>query len=120
MDPYISDTRFGSITVEGRTYENDIVINLGGEVIKRKKKLSKEIYGTSHKVSKEEAKFIFNKGAEMVIIGNGQHGVLELSEGAQEYFIKRNCKIRLLQTPDAITEWNKVSGRVVAMFHITC
>jgi len=120
MKPVIDRTSFGSITISGKTYDHDVVINLNGEVRKRKKKLSKEVYGTSHKVSFDEAKFIFQEGAAKVIIGSGQHGVLELSDEAMEYFKRKNCKVNLLPTPDALKAWNLASGKVIAMFHITC
>ena len=48
----IEDTTFGTITIEGKTYEHDVLIRLSGEVVKRKKKLSKKYYGTSHVLSK--------------------------------------------------------------------
>jgi hypothetical protein len=59
MRPSIDGTAFGSVTIAGEVYEHDVVIRLGGEVKKRKKKLSKAQYGTSHKVSRKEAEHIF-------------------------------------------------------------
>jgi len=59
----IESTTFGTITIDGKTYEHDVIIRLSGEVVKRKKKLSKKYYGTSHVLSKDEAKFIFERGA---------------------------------------------------------
>jgi hypothetical protein len=59
----IEGTTFGTITIDGETYEHDVVIRLSGEVVRRKKKLSKKYYGTSHVLSKDEAKFVFEKGA---------------------------------------------------------
>jgi hypothetical protein len=44
----IEGTTFGTITIDGKTYEHDVIIRLSGEVVKRKKKLSKKDYGTSH------------------------------------------------------------------------
>ncbi len=38
----IERSTFGVITIDGKTYEHDVVIRLSGEVIKRKKKLSKK------------------------------------------------------------------------------
>ena len=61
----IERTTFGTITIDGKTYEHDVVIRLSGEVMKRKKKLSKKYYGTSHVLSKDEAKFVFEKGCEL-------------------------------------------------------
>jgi hypothetical protein len=60
----IEGTTFGTITIDGKTYEHDVIIRLSGEVVKRKKKLSKKYYGTSHVLSKDEAKFVFEKGCE--------------------------------------------------------
>jgi hypothetical protein len=60
----IERTTFGTITIDGKTYEHDVIIRLSGEVAKRKKKLSKKYYGTSHVLSKDEAKFVFENGCE--------------------------------------------------------
>ena len=61
----IDRTEFGEITIDGKTYEHDVIIRLSGEVVKRKKKLSKRRYGTSHIVSKDEAKFVFEKARSL-------------------------------------------------------
>jgi hypothetical protein len=120
MKPTIDETRFGSITVDGETYDHDIVIRLRGEVKKRKKKLSKARYGTSHTVSVEEAQHIHDDGAERAIIGTGQHGVLTLSEEAEAFFRDHGCSVQALPTPDAVKAWNEDEGQVIAMFHVTC
>lgn len=120
MRPEINKTSFGSITVNNEKIENDIFITLDGEVRKRKKKLSKVVYGTSHTISKDEAKFVYEEGAELLIIGTGQYGVAELSVEAEEYLRKKKCKVMLMPTPDAIEEWNKAKGKVIGLFHITC
>jgi hypothetical protein len=49
MKPKIDSTSFGSITVKGKTFENDILIRMDGKIEKHRKKLSKKIYSTSHK-----------------------------------------------------------------------
>jgi hypothetical protein len=56
----IESTTFGAITIDRKTYEHDVVIRLSGEVVKRKTKLSKKLYGTSHVLSKDEVKFLFD------------------------------------------------------------
>lgn len=120
MKPKIDKTRFGSITIGGETYENDIFIELGGQVTKRKKKLSKEVYGTSHIVSLAEAEYIFQKGANKLIIGAGQEGMLKLSDEARSFFKLKECDVILLPTPQAIEVWNKEKGAAIGLFHITC
>ena len=54
MKPRIDATEFGSITVDGTVFDHDLVISPDGEVSKRKKKLSKAVYGTSHTISLQE------------------------------------------------------------------
>ena len=120
MQPQIQETTFGSITVDGETLDHDIVIRLGGKVKKRKKKLSKQHYGTSHTVSLDEARHIFDDGAERLIIGSGQHDSVRLSEEAEDYFKRKGCSVDLHPTPEAIQVWNEAKGKVVGMFHVTC
>jgi hypothetical protein len=73
----IERTTFGSITIDGKTYEHDVIIRLSDEVARRKKELSKKYYGTSHVLSKDEAKFVFEDGCEQLILGSGQMGNVE-------------------------------------------
>jgi hypothetical protein len=120
MRPSIDGTEFGSITISGELYEHDVVIRLSGKVKKRKKKLSKAKYGTSHKVSLEEAEHVFEVGAKRLILGSGQSGSVELSDEAAEYFRKNGCSVQLLPTSQAITAWNAAKGAVIGMFHVTC
>ena len=67
--PHCDATGFGWIEIDGERYEHDVLIRLGGKIQKRKKKLSKRIYGTSHTVSCDEAEHVFEKGARTLIIG---------------------------------------------------
>jgi hypothetical protein len=57
---------------------------LDGSIQKRKKKLSKKVYGTSHTISLHEARYVYEKGAELLIIGNGHYGRVGLSEEAEK------------------------------------
>ena len=68
----INATTFGAITINGKIYDHDVIIRLSGAVEKRRKRLSKEMYGTSHIVSKAEAKFVFEDDCELLIVGAGQ------------------------------------------------
>ena len=38
----IESTTFGAITIDGTTYQHDVVVRLSGEVVKRKKEVIKE------------------------------------------------------------------------------
>jgi hypothetical protein len=118
----IDSTEFGSITVNGTNYSHDILIRLSGEVVKRKKKLSKKYYGTSHIISREEAEFIYENGCDMLVVGTGQYGNVTLSPEAAEFFEKHGCRTILQPTPDAIGTYNKTRGKAgtIGLFHVTC
>jgi hypothetical protein len=120
MKPSIDQTTFGSISIEGAVFEHDVVIRLNGQVEKRKKKLSKAIYGTSHVLSLDEAKYVYEKGTQRLIIGTGQYDNVRLSDEAADYFKRKQCEVDLLPTPKAIRAWNKTEGAVISLFHVTC
>lgn len=116
----IDHTAFGEITIDEKTYEHDVIIRLSGDVVKRKKKLSKQLYGTSHVVSKDEAKFVFEKGCSQLIVGSGQEGNVRLSPEADAYFAKKNCRVVVQPTPQAIRTFNEAHGKKIGLFHVTC
>ena len=120
MKPVINGTSFGSITIDGIVYDHDVVIGIDGLVHKRRKKLSKAVYGSSHIVSLEEIENLYDDGAEKLIVGSGQSGLVELSQEAAGYLESRGCECLLYPTPRALREWNSAEGEVIGLFHITC
>src|SRR5436190_21709693 len=103
----IDSTIFGAITIDGKTYEHDVVVRLSGEVVKRKKKLSKKLYGTSHVLSKDEAKFLFEKGCDQVVIGSGEMGNVHLSLEDEGYFDRNGRDVVLILKHYAISMLNR-------------
>src|SRR3984893_7105995 len=116
----IESTTFGAITIDGTTYQHDVVVRLSGEVVKRKKKLSRKLYGTSHVLSKDEAKFLFETGCDQVVIGSGQMGNVHLSPAAEAYFAKKGCTVLLQPTPKAIHTFNNSQANKIGVLHVTC
>jgi len=111
---------FGSITIEGTHFEHDVIIRLNGQIKKRKKKLSKAVYGTSHVVSLAEAKHVYEKGGKHLLIGTGQYGNVTLSDEAADYFERKQCQVTLLPTHEALNVWNESSEVLIGLFHVTC
>ena len=120
MKPDLKGTGFGWIDMDGERISHDILIRLDGEVTKRKKKLSKEIYGTSHTISQPEAEYIYEEGAQGLLIGAGQFGRVRLSPEAAAFFEEKDCPVTILTTPQAVKAWNDSPGKTIALFHITC
>lgn len=120
MKVTIEATAFGSIIINGETFDFDVLIRLSGKVKKRKKKLSKQVYDTSHIVSLAEAEYVYEKGCETLIVGSGQYGVLTLSDRAAAFFEQQGCEVILQPTPEAIKTFNQTAGPKIGLFHVTC
>ena len=118
--PKINGTSFGSIIIAGERYDHDVLIRLSGKVKKRKKKLSKKHYGTSHTISQEEIEYVYEDDGEILILGTGQSGLAELSPEAEQFLKKQGCKVIAAPTPLAIKEYNQVKGKIIGLFHVTC
>lgn len=117
----IDGTHFGDITIDGTTYRYDVLIGLSGEVSKRKKKLSRKVYGTSHTVSRDEAEYVYEKGCKEVILGTGQYDTVRLSPEAAEYFANQACTVIAKPTPQAIEAFNRSKAKKkIGLFHVTC
>ena len=116
----IDATDFGSITIAGKTYGRDVVVRLSDKVVKRKKKLSKRLYGTSHTVSKDEARFVYEKGCKELIFGTGQYGNAALSPEAAAFLKRKGCKVIAEPTSEAIKIYNLTRKPKVGLFHVTC
>lgn len=116
----IDRTEFGSITINGKTYEHDVIIRLSGTVEKRQKKLSKQQYGTSHIISKAEAKSVLEDGCDLLIIGAGQEGNVRLSPEASAYFEKKGCHVIVQPTSEALRFFNQSEEKKIGLMHVTC
>jgi hypothetical protein len=70
--------------------------------------------------SKEEAKFVFEDGCELLIVGAGQDGNVRLSPEASAYFDKKHCRVIVQPTPEAIVSFNQSRDKKIALMHVTC
>jgi hypothetical protein len=120
VKPILKGTGFGWIDVGDERISHDILIRLDGEITKRKKNLTKDIYGSSHKLSLPEAEYIFQEGAAGLLIGTGQFGRVHLSPEAAAFFEEKGCPVTILPTPRALKAWNESSDKLIGLFHITC
>ena len=120
MKPHIDGTAFGRITIGGDVYSHDVVLTPAGDVVERRKELSRRVTGTSHIVSAEEAAYLVELGADRLIIGTGQYGALKLSDEAKAFLDDEGCAVTLAPTPEAIEHYNTTAQPTTAMFHLTC
>ncbi len=110
---------FGSIQIDGETYEHDVVIDRG-EIKKRKKKPSKKFrdkFGHTPLSIEEEIPWKCGQ----LIIGNGVAGALPVMDAVKRKAEKRGVELIILPTPKALERLNKEStDDTNAILHVTC
>ena len=108
---------FGSIRIDGVTYEHDVVID-HGEIRKRKKKPSKkyrDAFGHTPLSTEEEIPW----KCRMLVIGTGT-GALPVMDEVKHEARRRQIELVILPTAEAIVELNKHPDEVNAILHVTC
>ncbi len=120
MQPHIDAVRFGTVVVGGASYRHDIVISPEGQVERRQKELSKQLYGTSHTISAAEAQATWRPGVSTLIVGAGFLGRVRLSPEAAAFLAEQQCQVVIQPVRKAARLWNEARGQTAGLFHITC
>jgi len=108
---------FGSIEVDGETYEHDLVIDRG-RVRKRRKGPSKPYrsrYGHTPLSAAEDIPW----SCRRLIVGSGAHGALPVMEDLVEEADRRGVELVVLPTREAIDLFETASDSN-AILHVTC
>ena len=109
---------FGSIRIDGVTYEHDLVIDRG-EIRKRKKKASKQYrdaYGHTPLSAKEDIPWQCRR----LVVGTGAEGRLPVMDEVRKESQLRKVELLSLPTTDAIAILNGGGKNTNAILHVTC
>ncbi|HTJ26499.1 MAG TPA: MTH938/NDUFAF3 family protein [Candidatus Limnocylindria bacterium] len=109
---------FGTITIDGKTYAKDVVIE-GDTVRKRKKKASRvyrDRFGHTPLSTKEEIPW----KCERLVIGAGAHGALPVMDEVREEAARRKVELVVVPTPDALDALREGPKKTNAILHLTC
>ncbi len=108
---------FGSIRIDGTTYEHDVVIDRG-EIRKRKKKASRKFrdaFGHTPLSVKEKIPWECRR----LVIGTGT-GALPVMKEVKREAKRRKIKLSILPTRKAIQELKQEPAATNAILHVTC
>ena len=111
------DFSFGSIRIDGVTYNHDVLIDRG-QVRKRKKKASKKFrdaFGHTPLSIEEEIPW----KCRTLVIGTGT-GALPVMEEVKEEAKRRHVKLLVLVTAEAIEALERKPEETNAILHVTC
>lgn len=109
---------FGSIEVDGRSYDHDIVID-NGDVRRRRKGPSKALrshYGHTPLSLKEDIPW----NCQRLVIGSGAAGALPVADEVVREAARRNVELLVLPTSEAIEKLRHARAETNAILHVTC
>ncbi len=109
---------FGSIRIDGVTYDYDLVIDRG-EVRKRRKRASKQYraaYGHTPLSIKEDIPWHCRR----LVVGTGAQGAMPVMDGVGHEAKLRKVELLSLPTAEAIAILNRGGEGTNAILHVTC
>jgi hypothetical protein len=105
---------FGSIEVDGKKYNHDLIISSAG--------IKDWWRHTSHEVSINDLEPILAEDPKTIIFGTGALGAMKVLSETEDYIEKNKNEILIFKTAEAVKEFNQRDRQpgVVGAFHLTC
>jgi hypothetical protein len=107
---------FGTLRIDGRTYEQDVVIDRG-EVRKRQKALSRRFREFGHTPLSIDEKIPWK--CQRLVIGTGAYGRLPVMKEVKLEGEQRHVELVILRTSEALRLIERES-EANAILHVTC
>ena len=111
----IDSYTFGRIVIDGKTYSSDVIIF--------KDSVKANWWrAEGHSLCIDDLKEVFKKKPDMLIIGIGKMGVMDVPQEIFDYIKKQGIEIIVCKTDEACERFNEMikEYNVVAALHLTC
>jgi len=112
--------RFGSIVINEREYNSDIILYPDGRIEASWWRKS------GHKLIAEDIIALIESRPKVIIAGTGAYGIMEPDKGLAVLLAQRGIDFKALPTPQAVELYNDLykntenKGKIGACFHLTC
>ena len=113
-----TDYSFGSIRVDGVTFDHDLIIDRG-KIRKRKKAASRQFRGGYGHTPLSIAEDIPWR-CRRLVIGTGAHGALPVMQQVRDEARRRKIGLVVLPTAEAISALAKATADTKPILHLTC
>jgi hypothetical protein len=109
---------FGSIRIDGVTYDHDVVIDRGRvrERGKRPSKRFRDAFGHTPLSVQEKIPWKCRR----LVVGTGAHGALPVMDEVRREAAHRNVELLILRTPKAVEALGRDPKGTNAILHVTC
>ena len=109
---------FGSIRVDGVTYDHDLIIDCG-KIRKRKKAASRKFRGAYGHTPLSIAENIPWR-CRRLVVGTGAEGALPVMQQVRDEARRRKVELVVLPTAEAVGTLAKAPADTNAILHLTC
>ena len=111
IDGYV----FGRIIIDSKAYTTDVIVypDRVDSSLWRKE---------GHCLYKEDLPGIVEAKPDILVIGTGNMGVMQVPESTIKYFEEHRIEVRIAKTGKAVELFNELSAtkKVIGAFHLTC
>lgn len=115
--PRIDHCAFGQMTINGKTFSSDLIIDTNGNVRDNWRRRQ------GHNLVPEDLGPLTDEGPEKLIIGTGVSGRMSVAESVREACRARGIAVEAYPTAEAAQKFNEAAetgALVAAGFHLTC
>ena len=111
----VESYQFGQVIISGKTYDSDVIIFPDRVQDDWWRK-------NSHELSLEAVSHIFTENPEVMIVGTGAYGQVQVLPEVSQEAVARNIQLIVQPTAEACEIYNQLATaqRVVAALHLTC
>jgi hypothetical protein len=106
---------FGKIVINGNEYHKDLIVY--PDTIE-----SGWWRQQGHSLSVEDIKRVFASHPDVIVIGTGYHGVMDVPSQCRDAITSQGIDLIVEKTTDACHTYNRLAKthKVVGAFHLTC
>ena len=116
--PQVEWIDLGEVQINGQRHTQDVVIRTDGTIKKRRRTLSRRVYGNPHVVSVEEVRHVCKGNPRALIVGTGTEGRLNLGSDARTWLDSQGIKVIDNQSPLAVHEYRMARGPRALLLHL--
>ena len=119
----INEYQFGSIVINGKTYNHDVEVRWNDQVLDWWRK-------QSHIIEIEDIQKAIEQKPEIIIIGTGQSGIAKVTKETQAFIKEQDIELIIDITEQAVKTFNILKQdskeeegeqkKVIGFFHLTC
>jgi hypothetical protein len=118
----VEEYKFGAITINNKTYNEDVEVRWTGEVLSWWR-------AQSHVFDLEDFKRAVKENPDTIVIGTGEAGLAEVTEEAKNFILEKGIKLIVDRTEEATKTFNIIcqeskeeegeQNKVIGLFHLT-